>query len=134
VRYIYLINRTNHHERVIRMTASTMTTKDFAAALSTDPRTVRKYLRSVTPKSEQPGKGSRWELPGTKTAIAKHRKQFTKWTEDEAKRNADRLAKAAKDAADKVTEIEDAGDEEVDEDLEPTAEDLELAEEDSDQD
>jgi hypothetical protein len=119
------------------MTASTMTTKDFASALSTDPRTVRKYLRSITPKSEQPGKGSRWELPGTKTAIAKHRKQFAKWTEDEAKRNADRLAAAAakaKDALqDSATDEEDSADE-VDEDLEPTSEDLELAEEDSDQD
>lgn len=111
-----------------------MTTKDFAAALSTDPRTVRKYLRSVTPKADQPGKGSRWELPGTKTAIAKHLKAFTKWTEDEAKRNAERLAKQAKDAADKVTEIEEGTDEDADEDLEPTEEDLELAEEDSDED
>jgi len=115
------------------MTASTMTTKDFAAALGTDPRTVRKYLRSVTPKADQPGKGSRWELPGTKTAIAKHLKQFTKWTEDEAKRNADRLAKAAKDAAAKVTEIEEGTDEEVEEDLEPTDEDLIEVDEDSDE-
>lgn len=116
------------------MTASTMTTKDFAAALSTDPRTVRKYLRSVTPKADQPGKGSRWELPGTKTAIAKHLKQFTKWTEDEAKRNADRLAKAAKDAAAKVTETADAGEEEVEEDLDPTDQDIAEVEEDSDED
>lgn len=122
---------------MIIMTAK-ITTAEFAAALHTDPKTVRKYLRSVTPKDDQPGKGSRWELPGTKTAIAKHLKQFTKWTEDEAKRNAERLAAKAEDAAAKVEEMTDAGDEDTDQDFDPSSEELEAimqdAEEDTDQD
>lgn len=107
---------------------NTISTAEFAAALHTDPKTVRKYLRSVTPKDEQPGKGSRWALPGTKTAITKHTKQFAAWTEQEAKRNADRLAAKAQDAAAKVEALTE------DSDPEPTDAELEVIETDEDTD
>jgi hypothetical protein len=83
-----------------------MTTRQFADALGTDPKTVRKYLRDSTPRDEHPGKGGRWVLPGTKTAISKHRKSFAKWQKDQADAAAERAAKAAKDAEDALTEVE----------------------------
>lgn len=63
---------------------ATMTTAQFAEKLHTDPRTARKFLRSVTDKENQPGKGSRWVLD-TKDLPAQ-RKAFKVW--DEARRQA----------------------------------------------
>lgn len=59
---------------------SQITTAEFAAELDTDTRTVRKFLRSITPKDEQPGKGSRWVLEGNKRSLNQMRKQFAEWT------------------------------------------------------
>lgn len=39
-----------------------ITVSDLATELGTDPRTARKFLRSITPKEEQPGKGARWSI------------------------------------------------------------------------
>ena len=106
--------------------ASTLTPADLAAELGTDARTARKFLRSITPKDEQPGKGSRWALKGTKTAIAAYRKQFTAFQaaqeEAKAKREAAKAAAEAKEPeapaeADEAPELE--GDDE-----EPTPEAL----------
>lgn len=116
---------------------TTISTKEFAAHLSTDARTLRKFLRSITPKSEQPGKGSRWELAGTKTAIAKARKQFAAWQEEEAKRNADRAAKVAAELAAKVeanAAIAEDSDEDAELDDDPSDEDIAELDEDSDED
>lgn len=57
-----------------------ITTAEFATELGTDPRTVRKFLRSITPVEDRPGKGSRWELSGNKRDIAKMQKRFDEWT------------------------------------------------------
>jgi len=38
-----------------------ITPKDLADLLGTDPKTVRKFLRSMTP--ERAGKGGRWVIP-----------------------------------------------------------------------
>lgn len=73
--------------------ASTLTPAELASELGTDARTARKFLRSITPKDEQPGKGSRWALKGTKTAIAAYRKQFAAFEAAQAE------AKAKRDAA-----------------------------------
>lgn len=89
-----------------------MTTKDFAAEIGTDPKTLRKYLRDTTPRDQHPGKGSRWVLPGTKTALTAARKGFAKWQKEQADAAAERAAKAAKDAAQAVEDSED-----IDEDL-----------------
>lgn len=64
---------------------ATMTPTEFAAEVNSDGRTVRKFLRAVTPKEEHPGKGSRWALPGTKRDIQKLKKQFNEWQESQAK-------------------------------------------------
>ena len=39
---------------------NTMTPKELAAVLNTDPKTIRKFLRSLS--SERPGKGGRWAI------------------------------------------------------------------------
>lgn len=101
-----------------------MTTKDFAAAIGTDPKTLRKYLRDSTPRDQHPGKGSRWVLPGTKTALTAARKGFAKWQKEQADAAAERAAKAAKDAAQAVEDSEvldediDAGDEDSTDEVE----------------
>ena len=38
----------------------TMTVPELATLLSTDGKTTRRFLRSITPKDGQPGKGGRW--------------------------------------------------------------------------
>jgi len=35
---------------------------ELAQELEANPRIVRKFLRSITPKDEQPGKGGRWQI------------------------------------------------------------------------
>jgi predicted transcriptional regulator len=72
---------------------SNITTAEFAAELGTDTRTVRKFLRAITPKDEQPGKGSRWVLEGNKRSLTAMRKQFAEWT-------------AAREAAKNEAEVE----------------------------
>lgn len=39
-----------------------LTVSEFASTLEANPREVRKFLRSVTPADEQPGKGGRWSI------------------------------------------------------------------------
>ena len=74
---------------------SALTSQELATELETDGRTVRKFLRSVTPKDAQPGKGSRWSIE--KRQLRTLRKQFADWT-------------AAREATDE-TPAEDATDE-----------------------
>lgn len=91
------------------MTMSTMTPTEFASEVNSDGRTVRKFLRSITPKENQPGKGSRWVLEGNKRELTKLKKQFTEWSATQAEENAKRATeKAEKLAAEaQVEEIED---------------------------
>ena len=55
----------------------TLTTAQAAEKLETTPRTLRKFLRSITPKDAQPGKGSRWTLEARD--VTKMRKTFNEW-------------------------------------------------------
>lgn len=71
---------------------ATTTPKEFALAVDSDGRTVRKFLRSITPVEDRPGKGSRWEIENRK--INSLKKQFQKW-------DAERQA-AAEEAADEA--------------------------------
>ena len=84
-----------------------MTTNEFATELGTDSRTLRKFLRSITPKDEQPGKGSRWVLEGNKRNINSMKKKFNEWSAAQAQEKADRAAKAAEEATNAVEETED---------------------------
>lgn len=74
--------------------ATILTPTDLAAEFETDSRTVRKFLRSVTPKDKQPGKGHRWGIE--KRQLRSLRKQYTDWSASLAK-------------ADEVTEPDEAG-------------------------
>jgi hypothetical protein len=58
-------------------TIKTITPKEFALQVNSDGRTVRKFLRSVTPIEDRPGKGNRWEVRNT----AALRKGFAAWVE-----------------------------------------------------
>lgn len=79
---------------------TTMTPKQAADAIGTDPRTLRKYLRDSIPREDHPGKGGRWELKGSKRDLAALRKGFLAWQAEQAKEAQERAAKAAKDAQD----------------------------------
>lgn len=85
--------------------APIFTPADLADALGTDARTARKFLRSITPRDEQPGKGSRWAIKGTKANIATMRKKFASFQE------AQEAAKAAREAKKAETDIEPTTDE-----------------------
>ena len=61
------------------MTANTdLTVADLAAELGTDPRTARKFLRKVTPKENQPGKGGRWSI--ARSSLKTLRKGFAEYS------------------------------------------------------
>ncbi|MCA1806252.1 MAG: hypothetical protein LC687_00005 [Actinobacteria bacterium] len=57
--------------------ATILSPTDLATEFETDARTVRKFLRSVTPKDAQPGKGHRWGIE--KRQLRSLRKQYTSW-------------------------------------------------------
>jgi len=57
-------------------TAKTMTIVDLTEVLDTDARTARKFLRSITPAEEQPGKGSRWVISATAANLKSLTKKF----------------------------------------------------------
>lgn len=80
------------------MTATaTLTPAELADHLGTDARTARKFLRSITPKDEQPGKGSRWAIDGTKRSLATLAKKYAKFQEAQ---EAARLAREAEKGTD----------------------------------
>jgi hypothetical protein len=87
---------------------STMTPTEFAATVDSDGRTVRKFLRSITPKDDQPGKGSRWELPAGKREVTKLTKQFKEWSAKQADEKAARAAEKAAEANSEVDEVDDS--------------------------
>lgn len=102
-----------------------ITAAALASELGTDGRTVRKFLRSITPREDQPGKGSRWGIKGTKTEIARLRKAFT------AYETAQEAARAKREEA-KAAEAEVTADAPADADLEPTDAELLAIEESND--
>lgn len=53
---------------------ATINIQELAETLETTPRTARKFLRSVTPADEQPGKGGRWNIE--KRQVRSLKKQF----------------------------------------------------------
>ena len=58
--------------------ATILSAKELASKLDTDPRTVRKFLRSHL--DETPGKGSRYQIEGKQ--VASLRKAFKAWDEN----------------------------------------------------
>jgi hypothetical protein len=72
-----------HEEEVIHM--ATLTTKEAAEKLGTEPRTLRKFLRSETVENggtvgeDTPGKGGRYSLEAKEFRSLK--KRFDAWSE-----------------------------------------------------
>ena len=59
---------------------ATINIAELATELDTDARTARKFLRSVTPADEQPGKGGRWMIE--KREVRSLKSKFAKFTAD----------------------------------------------------
>ena len=68
--------------------ATLFTPADLAEKFDTDARTVRKYLSSMTPKQNQPGKGSRWGSEEKKLSAL--RSQYVKWVAAQEEKRAQR--------------------------------------------
>lgn len=81
-----------------------ITVQELATTLDTDARTTRKFLRSVTEKEQQPGKGGRWVIE--KRDVASLKKKFSAFQ----KAAEERAAKAAEEPTDEeLEEIEAEG-------------------------
>jgi hypothetical protein len=89
-------------EGMMNMAATVLTPAEIATEFDTDARTVRKFLRSVTPKDAQPGKGSRWAIE--KKQLRSLRSQYGKWVA------AQEAARAAREEA--TDEVEETAPEE----------------------
>lgn len=74
--------------------ATMLTAKEVAARLETDPRTLRKFLRSPQGLDAKVGKGQRWSIEAKQVRSLKAR--FEKW-------DADRRAPEATE--EEVTEV-----------------------------
>lgn len=61
---------------------TTLTVSELAESLETDARTTRRFLRSITPKDAQPGKGARWSIE--KKSLTSLKKQFATYLEARA--------------------------------------------------
>ena len=57
-----------------------VTPNELAERFHTEPRVVRKFLRSKTPIEKHPGRGHRWELNVNKQSLSRLDKQFTEWS------------------------------------------------------
>jgi hypothetical protein len=55
------------------------TVAEFASTLEANPREVRKFLRSITPVDDQPGKGARWSIE--KRDARRLTKAYHTWSE-----------------------------------------------------
>jgi hypothetical protein len=86
--------------------SKTITPTELAQELGTDGRTVRKFLRSTTPKEQHPGKGSRWELDGTKRGVTQMTKRFNDWKAQQDAAKTAREEKANEAATDEVDDSE----------------------------
>lgn len=94
---------------------ATRTVKEVALAFETDGRTLRKFLRSTTPKDEQPGKGNRWSIEAKD--VRKLRKGFDAWVAAKAEKADEVLEDEDTDAIEDEVPEEDTEDNE-DEDTE----------------
>lgn len=91
---------------------ATITVTDLATELGTDARTARKFLRSITAKDDQPGKGSRWSIE--KREVRSLKSKFTKFTAAQDEARAARAEAKANDEDPTDAEIEALEGDEVD--------------------
>lgn len=111
---------------MIMTAAKTMTTADLADALDTDPRTLRKFLRSSASPVASVGKGKRYTLPATKAALTDFGKKFNAWNAAQAEAKKIATAPApTDDAPADADELDAPLDDARDDDAEPTDDELE---------
>ena len=59
---------------------TTINVTELSEKLGTTGRTARKFLRSITPVEEQPGKGGRWSIE--KAQVRTLTKKFQTWQDE----------------------------------------------------
>lgn len=115
---------------------ATLSAKEAARELGTDARTLRKFMRAITPKEDQPGQGNRYHIE--KRAIPGLKKKFAEWSKPKAKPASNGVAAEELEVIDGEViadeAIMDEDDLEIDDEVEPTDEDIEAEEEDFDPD
>jgi hypothetical protein len=87
---------------------TTLTPKELATQIGTDPKTVRKFLRSTEGLDRKVGKGHRWSIEAKQVKGLKSR--FGKWDaarREEIARNAAARAEAARNAVEDPETTED---------------------------
>lgn len=87
--------------------AKTLTPKEIAQQFGTNPKTLRKFLRSDAKGKgvESPGKGGRWAIPAT--SLKSLQKRFDAWKAVqalEAQKRRDALASTESDTEDEAPE------------------------------
>lgn len=89
-----------------------ITVSELAVILDADARTTRRFLRSITPKENCPGKGARWAIE--KREVRAMTKKFAAFSAAElAKKNARDEAKNAPIENENENEIADPTDDEI---------------------
>lgn len=74
----------------------TMTVPELATLLSTDGKTTRRFLRSITPKEGQPGKGGRWIIDEDRLDDLRDKYNSYRAADEQRRENAATTAKATK--------------------------------------
>lgn len=77
--------------------ATTLTTSELADRLDTDPRTLRKFLRSEVSPITPVGKGNRYTVEARKVNAVK--KRFVAWKLEHTRPLVDEKGKATRQAA-----------------------------------
>jgi hypothetical protein len=81
-------------ETIVEESDQLLSAKEVARMLGTDPRTFRKFMRSITEADEQPGQGGRYAIdPEDVPAL---QKQFKKWGKGASKNGAKGKGKKVK--------------------------------------
>lgn len=107
----------------------TLSAKEAAIELGTDARTFRKFMRSITPKDEQPGQGNRYAIESKD--IKKLKKDFVEF--DKGKAKASTNGKAPKEEVVDVDDDELLDEIDLDDDTEAEEEALDALEPDDEE-
>jgi hypothetical protein len=125
-------------DRGERESMATLSAKEAALELGTDARTFRKFMRTITPKDEQPGQGNRYAIEAR--SMKGLRKKFDEWNKPKVKADPvetddevldeeliDEVDELTEDDEDTDTEDDDTEDD-PEEDEGPTDEELDTIE------
>jgi hypothetical protein len=100
--------------------AAALSAKDLAEKLGTDAKTVRRFLRK---REMGVGQGNRYEIDPK--SVNRLKKDFGRWTAEEAEKKARREAEKARKVDTKAETVEEVEVTETDDQPEPTDSDIE---------